>query len=418
MKKKICAVCNQEWPEGMKHCPKDGARLTTLIQRLESGDILADKYHIIETIGEGAMGTVYKAKRSIIEDFVAVKTLRPELISSPVAIERFRREAQASGRIRHPNAISIFDFGVADGIAFLVMEFLEGLTLRQILNNDSPLPIKRTVKIFLQICGAVQRAHRKGVIHRDLKPENIILEEFEGLGETVKVIDFSLAKLKIAGASMQSLTEKGRVAGTPYYMSPEQWLDKELDPRTDVYSLGVMLYEALTKRMPFEADTIMELAKKHVQASPTPLNVWRAEIPQKVSEVILKSMSKKAEDRQQSALSLGQELRAAAGLESDEDALPYQLKRLNPTTSSLNGALIIYTRPPNSNVYLNNHYVGTSDDRGSLLLQKIPLGQYKATIVRIGYQDWEQDVEIGQGASTVEARLEPKKEVVVNESTN
>lgn len=410
MRKKICTICNAEWPDSMKHCPKDGARLNVIVFRLSPGEILAEKYQIVETLGEGATGTVYKAKRSVIDDFVAIKTLKAELVASPIAIERFRREAQAYGRIHHPNAIAIFDFGITDGIAFLVMEFVEGLTLRQILSNEKFLDIRRTVKIFLQMCGAVQRAHRKGVIHRDLKPENVILEEFEGLGETVKVIDFGLAKLKVVGTSMQSLTEKGRVAGTPYYMSPEQWLDKELDPRTDVYSLGVMLYETLTGRMPFEADTVMELAKRHVQQEPKALNEIRPEVPKKVSEVVLKSLAKKAENRQQSALSLGQELRAAAGLESAEDALPQQLKRLNPTTSSLNGALIIYTSPPSSSVYLNNHYVGTTDDKGSLLLQKIPMGIYIVVIVRIGYKDLEKEIEIGQGATTLEARLEKLKE--------
>jgi serine/threonine-protein kinase len=410
MKKKICAVCNEKWPDSMKHCPKDGARLNVIVGRLSPGEFLTEKYQIVETLGEGATGTVYKAKRAVIDDFVAIKTLKAELVSSPIAIERFRREAQAYGRIRHPNAISIFDFGINDGIAYLVMEFLDGFTLRQILSNEKQLEVKRAVKMFLQMCGAVQRAHRKGVIHRDLKPENVILEEFEGLGETVKVIDFGLAKLKVVGASMQSLTEKGRVAGTPYYMSPEQWLDKELDPRTDVYSLGIMLYETLTGKMPFDADTVMELAKKHVQQEPKALTDLRPDVPKKVSDIILKSLAKKPENRQESALALGQELRAAAGLESAEDALPYQLKRLNPTTSSLNGALIIYTTPPNSNIYLNNHYVGTTDSRGSLLLQKIPMGTYVVVIVKIGFKDWEKEIEIGQGATTLEATLEKVKE--------
>ncbi len=410
MKKKLCTVCAQEWPETMKHCPKDGARLNVVAQRLVPGEVLAEKYYIMETLGEGATGTVYKAQRSVINDYVAVKMLRPELISNSVAVERFRREAQACGRIRHPNAISIFDFGVDDGVAFIVMELLEGCTFRQILSHDSPLPINRVVRIFLQICGAVQRAHRKGVIHRDLKPENIILEEFEGLGETVKVIDFSLAKLKVVGTSMQSLTEKGRVAGTPYYMSPEQWLDKPLDPRTDVYSLGVMLYEALTGKMPFDADTVMELAKKHVQQEPEPLTKWRSDIPKVVSDVVLKALAKKPENRQQSALLLGQELRSAAGLESDEDSLPSQLKRLNPTTSSLSSVLVIRSEPPNCNIYLNNHYTGTTDDKGGLIIQKIPMGTYSVVVVRIGYKDWEQTVEIGQGATTLHAQLEAVKD--------
>ncbi|MEW6733643.1 MAG: serine/threonine-protein kinase [Acidobacteriota bacterium] len=405
--KKRCSVCNQEWPDTMKHCPCDGARLVDLPTGSLLGRTLDDKYHILTVIGEGSTGTVYKAQRAVIGDEVAVKTLRPELIPNPSSIERFRREAQAAGRIRHPNAISIYDFGLIGNIAYIVMELLNGRTLRDVLGAEQYLNLKRTVHIFMQICGAVQRAHRNRVIHRDLKPENIILEEFEGLGETVKVIDFSLAKLKISGNLMRSLTEEGKVAGTPYYMSPEQWLDKPLDPRSDVYSLGIMLYETLSGEMPFDANTVMELAKKHVQIEPKSPQIIRKEIPKEVSDVIMKALAKKPEQRHQSALELARELRAAAGLETDEDALVRNLKRLNPATSMLNGALIIRTSPPNCNIYINNHFAGTTDQYGSLLLQDVPMGEYYASVVRVGYKEWESKLKIDSGAATLEATLEP-----------
>jgi eukaryotic-like serine/threonine-protein kinase len=410
MIKKKCTVCTREWPETMKHCPSDGARLIALPDGPLVGRTLAGKYYLMNMLGEGASGTVYKAQRVVINDLVAVKTLRPELLPNPVSVERFRREAQAAGRIRHPNAISIYDFGMEDNIAYLVMELLVGRTLRDIMKTDSPLPVRRTVHIFLQICGAVQRAHRSGVIHRDLKPENIMLEEFEGLGETVKVIDFSLAKLKVSGNLMQSLTEKGRVAGTPYYMSPEQWLDKPLDSRADVYSIGVMLYEVLTGFMPFDADTVMELAKKHVQAEPVHPNKYRADLPRPVCELILKSLAKKPENRPQSTLELARELRTMAGLDSDEDALTRQLKRLNPATSTLNGAVIITTSPPGCNVYINNHYVGTTDETGTLMLQGVPMGEYDAAVVRVGYREWEGRFRVESGAATLGASLDPIQE--------
>lgn len=415
---KQCTVCDREWPDTMKHCPKDGARLLELIQGSLLGRTLADKYHIISVIGEGSTGTVYKAERAIIGDEVAVKALRPELIPNASAIERFRREAQAAGRIRHPNAISIHDFGLVKNVAYIVMELLSGRTLREVLTNERRFGIKRTVNIAMQICGAVQRAHRSGVIHRDLKPENIVLEEFEGLGETVKVIDFSLARLKVSGNPMQSLTEEGKVAGTPYYMSPEQWLDQPLDSRSDVYSLGVLFYETLTGVVPFDADTIMQLAKKHVQAEPPPLHRTCPGISKLVSDVVIKALAKKPDKRQQSALELARELREAAGLVEDEHALTSNLKRLNPSTLDLHGTVIIHTSPPNCNVYINNHFAGTSNVHGVLTLHNVPMGEYKASVACLGYKEWENSVNIDSGAATIQVELEKKVEIPFPEANS
>ncbi|MDW8411753.1 MAG: serine/threonine-protein kinase [Acidobacteriota bacterium] len=401
---KQCKVCGKEWPEAMKHCPNDGTKLDQPDADSFLGKTIADKYHILSVIGEGSTGTVYKAERAVIGDLVAVKALRPELTPNPSSVERFKREAQAAGRIRHPNAISIYDFGMVDNIAYLVMELLSGRTLREVLKAERQLDIRRSAALMTQICGAVQRAHRSGVIHRDLKPENIMLEEFEGLGETVKVIDFSLAKLKITGNLLQTLTEEGKVAGTPYYMSPEQWLDKPLDPRSDVYSLGVMLFEILTGKVPFDADSIMRLAKKHVQQEPPDPRSFRQDLPEAVAMVILKSLSKKPEKRQQTALELARELKLAVGLQ-DSDEINRKLQLSIPNKPQTTGNVVINTRPPNCNVYLNHHYAGTTNDAGTITLQDIPTGWYHILVTRIGYKDWESKIQIS-GSVSLEAELE------------
>jgi eukaryotic-like serine/threonine-protein kinase len=414
---KQCTTCGKEWPDTMKHCPSDGVKLVEPYAGSLLGKTLAEKYHILTVMGEGSTGTVYKAERAVIGDMVAVKALRPELTPNPSAIERFRREAQAAGRIRHPNAISIYDFGLVQNTAYIVMELLNGRTLREVLVAERRLNVKRTVYMAMQICGAVQRAHRNGVIHRDLKPENIILEEFEGLGETVKVIDFSLAKLKVLGNPLNSLTEEGKVAGTPYYMSPEQWLDQQLDARSDVYSIGVLLYETLTGSVPFDADSIIQLAKKHVKAEAIPPIELIEDLPKKLSDIVMKALSKKPEQRPQSALELARELRDAAGLSSDEDILTSNLKRLNPATSSLNGTVVIRTSPANCNVYINNHYAGTSNGKGMLTLQHIPMGEYHASIARVGYKESETHFKIDSGAATIQVELEPITEEPMPAST-
>lgn len=298
----------------MRFCPEDGTRLPDLAgEDYLLGRTLDNKYLIKSKIGQGASGAVYRARRLSIQDDVAVKVLKPELVADSAATERFRREALALGRIHHPNTIAVYDFGVtSDGITFLVMEMLSGRTLRQVLREEKMLDLHRTVYLFNQMCSALNVAHNNKIIHRDLKPENIIVEKYEGQGEVVKVIDFGLAKLRFTGNLMKTLTEQGRVAGTPYYMSPEQWMDKTIDARTDVYGLGVILYEMLTGCVPFNAPTVMQLANKHVRIPPQPPNTLRPDLPKPVSDVVLRALSKKPEDRPSSTLEFAQELTEAA----------------------------------------------------------------------------------------------------------
>src|ERR1051325_3020567 len=212
------------------------------------GVIVAEKYRLEAKLGEGGMGAVYRATRLMIGDEVAVKILHSEQ-HDPKASERFRREAQAAARLKHPNAVNIYDFGVTDdGLQYLVMEFLEGESLRKIIKQQGPLPCSTAAEILSQVCAGLDEAHRHHIIHRDIKPDNIIIN-VTVTGIRVKVLDFGIAKIYDHTAS--SLTQTGNVLGTPHYMSPEQCIGEELDSRADVYSLGVVLYEMLTGRVPF-----------------------------------------------------------------------------------------------------------------------------------------------------------------------
>ncbi|MEK6408678.1 MAG: protein kinase [Acidobacteriota bacterium] len=275
------------------------------------GILLDDKYRLEEKIGEGGMGTVYKATHVQMENSVAVKILHPHLASDNNAVERFRREARSAAQIRHRNAVAVTDFGVTRdaGIAYLVMEFLEGEDLRQKIKQKRRLDLEETLSILSQTCSAVSAAHLRGIIHRDLKPDNIWLTKTEKEVEHVKVLDFGIAKLK-ASTDAVSLTQ-GAIIGTPYYMSPEQCRGEELDSGSDVYSLGVILYEMLTGRVPFDGSNPLAVVLKHNTEHPRSLRELRPDIPEQVERVVLRALEKKREDRQTSAVQLAQEFEAA-----------------------------------------------------------------------------------------------------------
>lgn len=314
----------------MRYCPMDGAELPTArtssatviakrVTREEPqpspepspggnadpliGQVLEGKYQIRSKIGQGATGAIYRAERINIGDYVAVKVLKPELAEDHTAAERFRREALALGRIRHPNVIAIYDYferpsqGDRPASIFLVMELLSGKTLRDVLRDEHLLDIRRTVRLMVQICSALHVAHERNVVHRDLKPENIMIEQYDRRQETPKVIDFGLARLRLTGKLIKTLTEQGRVAGTPYYMAPEQWMDRTLDARTDIYALGIICYEMLTGRVPFNAENVMQLANKHVKLPPQPPIELRRDLPIGLSQAILRALAKQPHDR-------------------------------------------------------------------------------------------------------------------------
>jgi serine/threonine protein kinase len=291
-----------------------GAEHATTTRQLEApirtGDVLAERYRIVERIGSGGMGSVYLAEHVAIDKPVAIKVLGQEFTHRERLVQRFLQEARTASRIRHQHIVDITDFGyVRDGVPFFAMEHLEGCTLAERIRAEGRLPWPRARRIFLQICAALQAAHEEGVVHRDMKPDNVFLVERSGEPDFVKVLDFGIAKLLTEEAD-QGLTQTGAVIGTAAYMSPEQAQSLEVDPRTDVYSAGVILYQMLTGRVPFEAEGFLGVLAKHLTERPPSLRAVApdARIPVAVEREVLRALRKQREERHRSAGELAQAL--------------------------------------------------------------------------------------------------------------
>lgn len=279
------------------------------------GLVLDSKYELVERLGQGGMGTVYRARRLHIGDEVAVKLLSHDLLREQRAIERFRREARSAAMIRHPNVVSIHDFNDASSSgaseeAYIVMELVKGKSLRELLESAGRLSSERAVALMHDICAGVGVAHRQGLLHRDLKPDNVIISppSHDSDRETAKVVDFGLAKVRQENVS--ALTEAGILLGTIYYMSPEQCRGEELDARTDVYSLGAMLYEMLSGGPPFRSNNITGLITKHL-SEPPPEFPQLLEIPPGLARVCFRALAKNREERQADAIVFDKELQTA-----------------------------------------------------------------------------------------------------------
>jgi serine/threonine protein kinase len=278
------------------------------------GRVLDSKYELVERLGEGGMGTVYRARRLHIGDDVAVKLLRTDLVLKEEAIERFRREARSAAMISHPNVVSIHDFSDASGpsgMAYIVMELVKGTSLRTLLECEGRMRPERAVALMRDICAGVGVAHRQGLLHRDLKPDNVIITpaNTEGELETAKVVDFGLAKLRDVSAGA-ILTQTGTVIGTLHYMSPEQCSGEEVDARADVYSLGAMLFEMLTGGPPFQAHNFTGLIAKHLHEPPPSFPV-ELNIPGALAAACTRALSKDRDLRQPDASSFNRDLQKA-----------------------------------------------------------------------------------------------------------
>jgi len=270
---------------------------------------LDQRYYLEAKLGVGGMGTVYRARRLLIGDTVAVKVLNPEQMTDSSAVERFRREAQATVRIKHPNVVTVYDFGAAqDGVVYLVMELVEGESLRQMIERQGTLIPITAAEVARQVCAALDEAHLQGVTHRDIKPENVLVQTTVS-GLHVKVLDFGIAALLDITAS--KLTQTGNVVGTLHYMSPEQCMGEEPDGRSDIYSFGIVLYEMLTGAVPFDSPTATAIAIQHVNQSPPPMRALNANIPPEVEAVVLRALEKRREARPQTAGALARQLLAA-----------------------------------------------------------------------------------------------------------
>lgn len=300
-------------------------------------EILGGQFHIIQRIGTGGMGSVYRASQPQMNRMVAIKILHPKLANRRDLVSRFRREARAMSQLSHPNTVKVFMYGELeeDGSLYIVMELLEGRNLNQAVRRDGPLPAARAIPILIQVCAALQEAHGIGIVHRDLKPENIFLCNQGGLQDFAKVLDFGLAKVTERQMRPGSLilTQEGMVFGTPEFMSPEQAQGRELDPRSDIYSLAVILYEAMTGRLPFDAQTPMEYIQKHVMEPPINLADRAPEtaFPAGLQAVMSRALAKKPEDRWQSAAEFAAALHSVLVGTSAEAASAGAMSLLPPT---------------------------------------------------------------------------------------
>lgn len=330
--KRGCITCSREFGGDLTICPHDGTHLTPLQQDDLLGTILDGRYEMQEVLGGGGMGLVYKARHRLMNRTVAIKVLHKHMVSSADALKRFRLEAEAVSCLNVPNILTVYDFGVSmQGQPYMVMDYLAGTTLGDVLETEGRLDIVRSLHIFKQVCFALEHAHEKNVIHRDLKPSNIMLVDFSGQRDFVKIVDFGIAKLLgRAEGELEQLTRTGEVFGSPLFMSPEQCRGKPLDPRTDIYSLGSVMYLTLSGRPLFEGDEVLDLFFKQSTEQPAPFSVVCPElcIPSEIETVIFRSLAKEPGDRFQSMAEL------RANLEALEQWLTGSTNRLINTTSA------------------------------------------------------------------------------------
>ena len=276
---RVCLQCGTQYSVEQRHCPNDGSALQ--LKATDDpliGRTIADRYFIKELLGVGGMGRVYIAEHVALGRKSAVKVINPSLATSAEAISRFNREAANASRINHPNVAQIYDFGESDGVLYLAMEFIEGEALAATIERLGPIPAPRAANITMQVADALAAAHQLGIVHRDLKPENIMIGRKHDGGDWVKVVDFGIAKT-IEAEMGQNVTTAGVSLGTPEYMSPEQFAGEKLDHRTDIYSLGLVLFNMLTGQLPYPKVTSKETLVKRLTTQPAALAEIRPTTP-------------------------------------------------------------------------------------------------------------------------------------------
>ena len=298
---RICPQCGAEYETGDRFCPRDGSPL----RPKAGGDpligrVVADRYLVLARLGEGGMGRVYLAEHVKMTRQCAIKVMNPSLMHDAESLARFAREASSAARILHPNVAAVFDYGEADKIVYLVMEFVDGESLSTILAQHGALDARRAIDIARQIADGLSAAHELGIVHRDLKPDNVIVSVNRAGKETPKVVDFGIAKA-LSDAPQDALTRSGLVIGTPEYMSPEQLLGDPVDARADIYSLGCILYQMLTGVQPFAAESREQMIRRRLHEAPPHVRDILPDLPHRLDTLIVHMLARSSNDRLASA---------------------------------------------------------------------------------------------------------------------
>ncbi len=411
---KECQLCKKCYTDEINTCPDDGM---PTFHSIGGEPILEGKYHLEKRLGQGGMGVVYCAKHAYLKTQHAIKIILPDLVGNdPQLVTRFRQEALAAAAIRHHNVVQVTDYGVSQGtMPFLVMEFVEGESLHDLLTREGKLPPEKAVELMSAICAGIGVAHKQGIVHRDLKPLNImIVKDKKNMSEAVKILDFGLAKNKsgeLLGSFIQAQTTG--LMGSPYYMAPEQWADDEPDAHADIYSLAVMFFQMLTGDVPFKGSSIPAIMKKHLTDPPPSFAKLGLSLSPQLEAAIHHALEKSPQKRTESVEVFIEELRNAIGFTSMSIGA---ISGMNMPVSSLQ----ILTNPPRSKIFLDNVAVGESQGDGWLALEGLQSGIHQLRVRHDGFQDWEGEVVCDGKLQQVVTKLEkeaipiPKPEVDEN----
>ncbi|HIA51087.1 MAG TPA: serine/threonine protein kinase [Candidatus Melainabacteria bacterium] len=300
-----CSKCEKEFDSHTKICPYDEIPLS--IHDALIGQMLEGRYLVLEFLGRGGMSTVYKVEHKILSKVLAIKFLQQQFVSKGDSVLRFQREGKAMARLQHPNLCSVTECSIIEGVPYLVMEFLQGMSLDEILREEKRLSAKRTVEIMIQVADGLQHAHDENIVHRDIKPSNIMMTPLDDGSEHAKVVDFGLAR--ILDSDDQKLSQTGEAFGSPLYMSPEQCLGSAIDARTDIYGLGCVIYECLSGNVPFRGKSFMETFNLHISGELKPF-AKGLDVPPALAQLVERMLAKEAIDRPASMTEVKEALNA------------------------------------------------------------------------------------------------------------
>ena len=357
-----------------------------------------DKYEIIEEIGRGGMAIVYKGLHPFLERYVAIKVLPEYFVQDKEFVDRFTREAKTMMELYHPNIVRIYDAGIYENKYFIVMDYIEGKTLKDLIRERGKLPIDYSINIILQISAALSYAHKKGIIHRDIKPSNILIENET---DRAYITDFGIAK----AVSGTRLTQTGVSLGTPEYMSPEQFSETgEVDERTDIYSLGVVFYEMLTGDIPFKGDTPLGVAFKHVNLPPPKPRIKNPKISPYLEKIVMKMLAKNINNRYKDMEELIEDINHFKNKNYDKvSALSF--------SEEGKGTIDIFSNPPGARIYIDGEYIGKTP----LENYEVSIGEHKILLVKSGYSDYAKEINLTykERETRIDVNLVKEKETLM-----